>query len=180
VDGRCSRRAVVTITMCRMAHDESSDGWPPERPPTRDTRVIAAVHGAHHAVTRRLEISTREHGLDAGEALVLDTILRDQGCAPWEIRRQIGLRPSTLSSILDRLERESCIDRRQNSFDRRRFEIRLTTAGRISAGLAEFAIADVEGEIGGYTSRAERQGAVAVYEACVAVGRRERGASRWE
>jgi hypothetical protein len=38
----------------------------------------------------------------------------------------------------------------------------------------------VEGEIGGYTSRAERQGAVAVYEACVAVGRRERGASRWE
>jgi DNA-binding MarR family transcriptional regulator len=162
-----------------MALDDFDDGWPRERTPKQDTRVIAAIHGAHHAVTRRLEISTREHGLDAVEALVLDTILRDPGCAPWEIRSQIGLHRSTMSSVLDRLERESCIDRRQSAFDRRRFEIWLTPAGTIAAQLAEFVIADVELEISGYTSRAERHGAVAVYEACVAVGRRERGASRW-
>jgi DNA-binding MarR family transcriptional regulator len=162
-----------------MSFDESDDGWPPERTPTADTRVIAAVHGAHHAATRRLELSTREHGLDAAEALVLDTVLHDHGCAPWEIRRSIGLHRSTMSSILDRLERDTLIERRQNAFDRRRFEVRLTPAGMISAELAEFVIADVEAEMAGYTSRLVRRGAVAVYDACVAIGQRERGASRW-
>ena len=85
-----------------------------------------------------------------------------------------------MSSILDRLERDTLIERRQNSFDRRRFEIRLTPAGMISAQLAEFVIAEVEAEIAGYTSRLDRRGAVAVYEACVAIGKRDRGASRWD
>jgi DNA-binding HxlR family transcriptional regulator len=162
-----------------MSLDEADDGWPPEPTSTTDTRVIAAVHGAYHAVTRRLELSTREHGLDAAEALVLDAVLRDDGCAPWEIRRRIGLHRSTLSSILDRLERHARIERRQSGFDGRRFEIRLTPAGVISAGLAEFVIADVEAEIAGYTSRLDRRGAVAVYDACEAIGHRDRGASHW-
>jgi DNA-binding MarR family transcriptional regulator len=163
-----------------MANDEFDDGWPPERTPAVDTRVIAAVHGAHHAVTRRLELSTREHGLDAAEALVLDAVLRDVGCAPWEIRSRVGLHRSTMSSILDRLERDSRIERRRSSFDGRRFEVRLTQAGVIAAGLAEFVIAEVEAEIAGYTSRAERHGAKAVYEACVAIGRPDRGSSHWQ
>jgi DNA-binding MarR family transcriptional regulator len=162
-----------------MSLDEFDDGWPQDRPSTHDTRVIAAVHGAHHAVTRRLEMSTRDHGLDAVEALVLDAILRNHGCASWEIRRELGLHRSTLSSILDRLERDNRIERRQSAYDGRRFEVRLTPAGTISAELAEFVIAGVEAEIAGYTSQAERHGAVAVFEACIAIDRRERGSSRW-
>ena len=160
-----------------MALDESDDGWPPARIPARDTRVVAAVHAAHHGVTRRLELSTREHGFDAAEALVLATLLRDQGCAPWQIRQRLGLHRSTLSSILDRLEREARIERRPSEFDGRRFEVRLGKAGKVPAEIAEMLIADVEEEIAGYTSRAERYGAVAVYEACLAIGRRERGVS---
>jgi DNA-binding MarR family transcriptional regulator len=163
-----------------MAGDDFDDGWPPERESRSDTRVIAAIHGAHHAVTRRLELTTREHGLDAAEALALDTLLREGACAPWEIRSRIGLHRSTLSSLLDRLERESRIERRRTAFDGRRFEVRLTRAGTIAAEIADFVIADVEAEIAGYTSRAERHGAVAVYEACTAIGRRERSASGWD
>jgi len=163
-----------------MSLDDFDDGWPPERTPNHDTRVIAAVHGAHHAATRRIELASRVHGLDAAEALVLDTVLRDPGCAPWEIRSRIGLHRSTLSSILDRLERGGMIERRQGASDGRRFEIRLTRLGRTAAGLADFVIAEVEAEIAGHTSRLERRGAVAVYEACVAIGRRERGSSQWE
>jgi len=51
--------------------------WPAEPIRTRDARVVAAVNGAYHAVTRRLELSTRDHGLDASEALVLDALLRE-------------------------------------------------------------------------------------------------------
>jgi DNA-binding MarR family transcriptional regulator len=162
-----------------MALDETDDGWPAAREPTSDTRVIAAVHAAHHSLTRRLEVSTREHGLDAAEALVLNVVLREPGCAPWQIRTQIGLHASTLSSILGRLERDGKIERRPSAFDGRRFEVRLTPAGTITAELGEFVIAEVEEEIAGYTSRAERHGAVAVYHASIAIGRRDRGSAHW-
>ena len=161
-----------------MAHDETDDGWPAAREPRSDTRVIVAVHAARHALTRRLEISTREHGLDASEALVLDVVLREPACAPWQIRSQVGLHASTLSSILGRLEREGKLERRSSDFDGRRFAVRLTRAGVIAAELGEFVIAE-EDEIAGYTSRAERHGAVAVYQASVAIGRRERCSAHW-
>lgn len=163
-----------------MGLDDFDDGWPPEREPVHDTRVIGAVHGAHHASTRRLELSSRQHGLDASEALVLDAILREPRSAPWQLRSRIGLHRSTLSSILDRLERDGLIERRQSEFDGRRFEVTLTSAGSTAAHLAEYVIAEVETEIAGYTSRAERHGAVAVYEACLAVSKRERGSSHWD
>lgn len=148
--------------------------WPAEPIRTRDARVVAAVNGAYHAVTRRLELSTRDHGLDASEALVLDALLREPACPPWLVRRRIGLHRSTLASILDRLERDDRIERRRSSVDGRRFEIQLTTAGRILADIAELIVHDVEAEIAGYTTPADRHGAVAVFEACLAIGQRSR------
>lgn len=152
-----------------------NEGWPPERVPKRDTRVIGAVHGAYHAVMLRLAMSTRDYGLDAAEALVLQAILRNQGCAPWAIRREVGLHRSTLSSILDRLELAGLIRRRRSDFDRRRFEIWTTPAGAIAGAIAEAVMNDVEAEIASYTSPAQRHGARAVFEAAMAIGRRERG-----
>lgn len=159
-----------------MNDDDVDDGWPPSRTPDRDTRVIGAIHGARHAVTRRLGAETRIHGLDVSEALVLVTIQTSPGCAPWEIRQRIGLHRSTLSSILDRLEQGGRIERR-STVAGRRFDIRLTNAGRLDSDLADYAIAETEAEIAGYTSRAERHAAQAVYEACLAIGHRERGVS---
>jgi hypothetical protein len=57
---------------------------------------------------------------------------------------------------------------------------RSSTTGLVYPHCRFILIAEVEAEIAGYTSRVERRGAVAVYEACVAVGQRQRGASRWE
>lgn len=152
-----------------------NEGWPRERVPKRDTRVIGAVHGAYHAVMLRLALSTRDYGLDAAEALVLQAILRNPGCAPWEIRREVGLLRSTLSSILDRLELAGLIHRRRSDFDRRRFEIWTTPAGTSAGVIAEAIMKDVEAEIASYTSPAERHGARAVFEAAMAIGHRERG-----
>ena len=157
-----------------MTDDDVDTLWPAEPSRRRDTGVVAAVSGACHAVTRRLEMSTRDHGLDASEALVLNALLWEPACPPWLVRRRTGLHRSTLASILDRLERDDRIERRRSSVDGRRFEIQLTTQGRISADIAELIVRDVEVEIAGYTTPAERHGAVAVFEACVAIGRRDR------
>jgi DNA-binding MarR family transcriptional regulator len=152
------------------------DWWPPMRVPAADTKVIAAVHGAEHAVATRLGYATRVHGLDVAEALVLATIRVASGCAPWELRRRLGLHRSTLSSILDRLERAGRIERHAPD-GIRRFDIRLTPAGRTDADLATYVIGEVEAEIASYTSKQERHGALAVFEACLAIGHRERGVS---
>ena len=124
---------------------------------------------------QRLEMATREHGLPASEALVLLAVLREPLCPPWQIRYTLGLRRSTLSSMLGRLEGDGFVRRKRSDFDGRRFEVDLTPRGRIAADIADFVIREVEDEIAGYTSRAERQAARAVWEACVAIGRRTRG-----
>jgi MarR family transcriptional regulator, organic hydroperoxide resistance regulator len=145
--------------------------WPAIRASPFDHLMIAPVFGAFHSVRHRLELATREHGLDATEAMVLDTIRRDPLCPPWSIRRRLGFHRSTLSSILDRLERDGHITRAADSFTGQRFEVRLTTSGQIAAELGAFAIGAVEDEIAGYTSPLERQAAYGVFEACVAVDR---------
>lgn len=152
------------------------DGWPRERIPAHDTRVIGPVHGAYHAMMRRLGMSTRQHGLDPAEAIVLHAIYRNAGCAPWEIRHEVGLHRSTLSSTLDRLERDGLIRRTASEFNGSRFQIWTTPAGNLAGGVAGDVIDDVEAEIATYTSKAQRYGARAVFEASMAIGRRERGA----
>jgi len=167
-----------TITATMNLENVADDGWPPQRVGSTNPRVINAVYGAYHAVTRRLDVATRQHGLEAGEALVLAVVLREPGCSPGQIRFELGLHRSTLSSILDRLEEDGLIHRASSSFDGRRFEISLTSAGRIAAEIAEFVIHDIEAEIATYSSRAERAGARAVFEACVAIGRPGRQTER--
>jgi DNA-binding MarR family transcriptional regulator len=130
---------------------------------------LRSVLGAYHALSRRLRISTREHGLGASEAMVLAYLLRQPGCAPVVARHALGLHRSTLSSLLDRLERKGLIRRARSTYDGRRLEIDLTAAGTIAAGIAESVIRDVEAELGEYTSPTERRGAEAVFAACIAM-----------
>ena len=151
--------------------DAPEDWWPPRRLGVVDPRVIGGLHGAYHAVARRLDIATRQHGQGAVEALVLAAVLREPGCSPGQIRYRLGFHRSTLSSILDRLEIDGLIRRVPSSFDGRRFEINLTKPGRTAADLAEFEIGETEADIAAYSSRADRAGAQAVFEACVAIAR---------
>jgi DNA-binding MarR family transcriptional regulator len=148
------------------------DLWPPERPgPTDDASICRSVHGAYHALGRRLQIATREHGLGVSEAMVLAYLLRQPGCAAAVVRHALGLHRSTLSTVLDRLERRSLIRRPRSSYDGRRLEIDLTVAGRIAAGIAESVIQDAEAELAEFTSPTQRRGAEAVFAACIAMTR---------
>ena len=129
------------------------------------------MHGAYHALERRLQIATREHGLGTSEAMVLAYLLRQPGCAAALVRHALGLHRSTLSSLLDRLERKGLIRRAHSAFDRRRLEIDLTPAGNIAAAIAEAVIRDVENELAEFTSSSERRGAESVFAACIAITR---------
>jgi DNA-binding MarR family transcriptional regulator len=158
-----------------MDPELDQDWFWPKSPPARGTpRVIPALFGAYHAVRHRLDGAAREHGLDATEALVIDAVRREPRCAPWAIRRRLGFTRSTLGSILDRLEAEERIVRRASGFRGQRFEIDLGPAGRSAADVAQYLIDRLEEEIAGYASPGERRGAIAVFEAGMAIDRSDR------
>ena len=146
------------------------DDWPmPTSARTPDPPVTRSVHGAYHLLMRRLSASVGEHGLDPSEALILAWLLRNPGCAPTVTRQALGFHRSTLSSILNRLERDGLLSREPRPFGGRRFELNLTRGGTVMAGLAEAVIRDVEADLRQYTTKAERRGAEAVFAACAAI-----------
>jgi DNA-binding MarR family transcriptional regulator len=148
------------------------DLWPAEPPGRkRDPSVCRSVHGAYHALARRLHLATREHGLGASEAMVLAYLLHEPGCAAAVVRHALGLHRSTLSSLLDRLEHKGLIQRSPSSYDGRRLEIKLTRTGNAVAKTAEAIIRDAEAELAELTSPTERRGAEAVFAALVAMNR---------
>jgi DNA-binding MarR family transcriptional regulator len=155
--------------------DDDEDDWAEPHPDDRfDYRVLPAIFGAYHSARHRLDAAAREHGLDGTEAIVLDTIRREGGCPPWQVRRRLGLHRSTLGSVLDRLERDGRLTRGASAFAIQRFELGLTPSGRTAADLAGHVLGMLEEEISVYTSKRERRGAVAVFEACVALDRSDR------
>ena len=152
---------------------EPDDFWPRIRPAATDPGVVGPILGAYHAARHRLDGAAREHGLDATEVAVLAAIRSDLRCPPWSVRRRLGLPASTLHSVLDRLERAGHLDR-GGAPRGQRFALDLTPSGRTAAEVAEYVLASFEEEIRGYTSREERLGAIAVFEACRALDRPDR------
>jgi len=66
--------------------------------------VYPAIHGTFHALTRRLDAIANEGGLSAVESLVVSVAAAHPMEGIFAIRHATGLRPSTLNSILNRLE----------------------------------------------------------------------------
>lgn len=160
--------------MLDLDDDEALDfdeGWPPDHDEHGrfDPPICRSVHGAYHALMRRLSASTRDHGLDPSEALVLAWLRRCPGCAPSVVRHALGFHRSTLSSVLNRLERDGLIVRGVAAYGGRRLELNLTAAGAHVADLADGVIQDVEAHLADYTSRSQRRGAEAVFAACAAI-----------
>ncbi len=80
-----------------------------------------------------------------------------------------GTKPSTLTSVLDRLSGRGFIAREMDQADRRSFLVSLTPAGRIAAGQVSDAIRDLERQALGQVTDAERAGFLAVIQALTEV-----------
>jgi DNA-binding MarR family transcriptional regulator len=91
---------------------------------------LSPLHKASRQISVYLEGHTRQLDLSPRDAHVL-TYLRSYAPAPvGELVRVFGIKQSTLTSLLDRLERNGLLRRELNAEDRRSFLIHLTDAGR--------------------------------------------------
>jgi len=91
--------------------------------------VIPALQQATHATLHTLAVRLESLGLTASEQNVLAAFTGDRTRAVGELAAATGTKASTLTSVLDRLERKGHAARDVDYSDRRSVIISLTPAG---------------------------------------------------
>jgi DNA-binding MarR family transcriptional regulator len=97
------------------------------------TGVIAQLEAATHRVVDHLSAELRELGLTPGEVNALAHLRAEQPLSVADLQSVTGQRPSTLTGVIDRLERRGLARRAVNARDRRSFVLELTAEGERAA-----------------------------------------------
>jgi MarR family transcriptional regulator, organic hydroperoxide resistance regulator len=106
--------------------------------------ALLALQRATHATLQILMAELVDLGPTASEINVLAILADGRGRTVSEIGAAAGTRPTTLTSVLDRLERRSHITRGTRPGDRRVVVIELTPSGRPVADAVRQTLATVE------------------------------------
>lgn len=118
--------------------------------------VIQRTQHATHVIGRHLESALADVGVDQGEAHVLSALAA--GPRPIaELVDAVGVKRSTLTNILDRLEARGLARREINPADRRSFVVRPTRGGERAARKVARTFAAVDAKLARTTTARERK-----------------------
>ena len=106
--------------------------------------ALLALQRATHATLQVLAAELADLGLTGSEINVIANLADGRGQGVSELGRAAGTRPTTLTSVLDRLERRGHITRSPRLGDRRGVLIELTSTGRQAAATIRHAITGIE------------------------------------
>ena len=106
--------------------------------------ALLALHRATHATLQFLTAELADLGLTAAEINALATLADGRGRTASQLGAAVGTRPTTLTSVLDRLERRGHLTRGVNPGDRRSVLVELTDSGRAAADTVRRAFAAFE------------------------------------
>ncbi|MGO9159319.1 MAG: MarR family winged helix-turn-helix transcriptional regulator [Streptosporangiaceae bacterium] len=107
-------------------------------------QIILGLQRAAHATLRMLGSQLTGLQLTGAQINALACLAGGQGLAVGDLARLTGTRPTTLTSVLDRLADQGLIAREIDPADRRSFRISLTPAGRPAAEAVLSAMQAVE------------------------------------
>jgi DNA-binding MarR family transcriptional regulator len=124
--------------------------------------VLTALHQATHVTLHVLAARLEHLGLTGSEQNVLAVLADGQVRAVGELAAATGTKASTLTNVLDRLERKGHLERDPDYSDRRSVVIRLTPAGQQVAAAVRAAIIAVERSALAGLSRQQLNGFFAV------------------
>jgi MarR family transcriptional regulator, organic hydroperoxide resistance regulator len=96
--------------------------------------AVLALQQAAHASLHFLSAQLSEFGLTGSELNALANLQAGQGRTVSDLAAAAGIRASTMTSVLDRLERRGLVTRRSAPGDRRAVLVELTTSGQSAAG----------------------------------------------
>jgi DNA-binding MarR family transcriptional regulator len=109
--------------------------------------LIAVWQQITHRVLAALDDALADLGLSPGEINALACFAGRDHVSVRELVTATAQRPSTLTGVLDRLERRDLIERGANPSDRRSVLVRLTPEGRAQAERVERAYEELEPEL---------------------------------
>lgn len=120
--------------------------------------MLVLLQRATHVTLQVLGTELAELRLTASELNVLANLADGQPRTVSEIGAAAGVRPTTLTGVLDRLEQKGLLARSARAGDRRAVEISLTSAGARSAARVAEVFAEVEARaLGGVPETAVKQ-----------------------
>jgi DNA-binding MarR family transcriptional regulator len=126
---------------------------------------LSPLHKASRQLSVYLEDRTRALGVSPLEGHVL-TYLRSYGPASIrDLLRVFGLKQSTFTSLLDRLEELDCVRRATNPDDRRSFLVHITPKGQDLAAKLHRLLRRLEADIRAHVAVRDIQGFHAVMAA---------------
>jgi DNA-binding MarR family transcriptional regulator len=128
-------------------------------------KYLSPIHKASRQIAVYLESSMADLEVSPQEGHVLSYLRSCAPCPISELARVFGLKGSTLTSMLDRLEERDLIARQVNPDDRRSFVIELSHGGRRLAEEIQRYVEDIEKRIGSRVSAKELRGFRAVMSA---------------
>lgn len=97
---------------------------------------LSTLSHAYHLLEQRVERTIIETGLSASDLLVMQIVARDRGASTATLLSEMGLRPSTLSSLLTRLVRLGYVRKSRGGHDRRSRMVAVTLPGEHAMWLA--------------------------------------------
>jgi DNA-binding MarR family transcriptional regulator len=106
--------------------------------------ALLALQRATHATLHLIATELADLDLTASEINALANLADGQGRTVSQLGAAVGARPTTLTSVLDRLERRGHITRGSRAGDRRSVLVELTGSGREAAAVIARTLADFE------------------------------------
>jgi DNA-binding MarR family transcriptional regulator len=128
-------------------------------------RYLSPIHKAVRQITLYLEPQCSELGVSPVEGHLLSYMRTYAPCPIVDVLRVFGIRPSTMTSMLERLAERGLILREPDPDDRRSVLISLTREGKTVAERIERMLRDLEKRIGAGVKTRELEGFRTVMEA---------------
>lgn len=111
---------------------------------TDERSILLALQRATHATLHALAAQVADLGLTPAEINALANLADRRPRTVSELGQLIGSPPTTLTSVLDRLERRGHVARNPHPTDRRALVVGLTPSGRRAAASVRRAITRLE------------------------------------
>ncbi len=124
--------------------------------------MITDIERATHLIARHLGPVLTSLELTQGEAHVLAQLAHHGTLTATELHHEFGHKRSTLTNLLDRLERRELLRRAPNPSDRRSILVSLTARGRETAARIVMAREQLEHEVRAQVSERDLAGVHAV------------------
>ena len=121
-------------------------------------RYLSPIHRAVRQITLYLEPQCSELGVSPAEGHLLSYLRSYAPCTIVEILRVFGIRPSTMTSMLERLAERGLLVRGPDPEDRRSVRVELTREGKAVAERINRLIRELESRIGSHVGTRELAG----------------------